>query len=115
DTLWAGAQFLPMADTTHPYVDVFVPQGELGGVHLNARAQVVVDAGPHPFTGNVEHIAQRTEFTPRHAFSDRERSQLVVRVRGRVDDPEEALHAGVPAFVTIDRSPVTPGVSAGSR
>jgi HlyD family secretion protein len=111
----AGAPVFTMADTKHPYVDVFVPQAELGGVHVNARARVVVDAGPHPFTGAVEHVAQKTEFTPRYLFSDRERGQLVVRVRVRVDDPEEALHAGVPAFVTIDRSAAAPIDSAVSR
>jgi HlyD family secretion protein len=99
----AGAPVFTMADTKHPYVDVFVPQAELGGIHVDSRARVVVDAGPHPFTGSVEYVAQKTEFTPRYLFSDRERGQLVVRVRVRVDDPEEALHAGVPAFVTIDR------------
>jgi HlyD family secretion protein len=111
----AGAPVFTMADTKHPYVDVFVPQAELGGMHVGARARVVVDAGPHPFAGAIEHVAQKTEFTPRYLFSDRERGQLVVRVRVRVDDPEEALHAGVPAFVTIDRSSAAPSESAVSR
>jgi HlyD family secretion protein len=111
----AGAPVFTMADTKHPYVDVFVPESDLAGVRVNAPARIVVDAGPHPFSGSVEHVAQRTEFTPRYLFSDRERGQLVVRVRVRVDDPEEALHAGVPAFVTIDRSAPAPGPSAVSR
>jgi HlyD family secretion protein len=110
----AGTPVFTMADTKHPYVDVFVPQGELGGVRLNAPAQVVVDAGPHPFTASVENIGHRTEFSPRYLFSDRERGQLVVRVRIRVEDPEEALHTGVPAFVTIEHS-AAPAPSVGSR
>jgi HlyD family secretion protein len=97
----AGAPVFTIADTKHPYVDVFVPEAELGAVRVNAPAEIVVDAGPHPFSASVEHIGHKTEFTPRYLFSDRERGQLVVRVRLRVDDPEEALHAGVPAFVTI--------------
>jgi hypothetical protein len=32
-------------------------------------------------------------------FSERERPNLVVRVRVRVEDHDERLHAGVPAFV----------------
>ena len=42
-----------------------------------------------------------TEFTPKFLFSPRERPNLVVRVRVRVDDPERRLHAGVPAFARI--------------
>jgi hypothetical protein len=63
--------------------------------------RVVVDASAQSFPGRVEDIGRRTEFTPRYLFSERERSQLVVRVRVRIDDPEQALHAGVPAFVTM--------------
>jgi hypothetical protein len=49
----------------------------------------------------VEDIARRTEFTPKFLFSERERPNLVVRVKIRVEDPGERLHAGVPAFVVI--------------
>lgn len=97
----AGAPVFTIADTKHPYVDVFVPEAELGAVRQGAPAQVIVDSGPHPVSAIVENIGHKTEFTPRYLFSDRERGQLVVRVRLRVADPEEALHAGVPAFVTI--------------
>jgi hypothetical protein len=58
--------------------------------------------------GTVENVARKTEFTPRYLFSDRERSNLVVRVRVRVNDPERHLHAGVPAFVSIDRGARAP-------
>jgi HlyD family secretion protein len=110
----AGAPVFTIADTKRPYVDVFVPAAELSGVRLNAAAQVVVDGGPHPFPASVEYVEHRTEFTPRYLFSDRERGQLVVRVRIRIDDAEEALHAGVPAFVTISHAEA-PVSSAGSR
>ena len=48
----------------------------------------------------VERIGYKTEFTPRYLFSEKERSNLVVRVRVRVSDPGHLLRAGVPAFVT---------------
>jgi hypothetical protein len=51
--------------------------------------------------GVVEHVSRRTEFTPRFIFSPTERANLVVRARIRVDDPQRALHAGTPAFVTM--------------
>ncbi len=99
----AGTPVLTLADTGHPYVDVFVPEGGLDGIHTGGAATIHVDATPDAFQGRVEEVGRRTEFTPRFLFSERERPALVVRVRVRVDDPAERLHAGVPAFVTIER------------
>jgi HlyD family secretion protein len=98
-----GTSLATLADTAHPYVDVFVPQGQLGGIQVGRRASLRVDASKAPFSGMVEHIAPKTEFTPRFFFSERERPNLVVRVRVRLDDPERRMHAGVPAFVTFER------------
>ncbi|HVJ14838.1 MAG TPA: HlyD family efflux transporter periplasmic adaptor subunit [Polyangiaceae bacterium] len=102
----AGSAVVTLADTAHPYVDVFVPQGKLAGITVGTSARVKVDAESESLPGKVEHVAQKTEFTPRFLFSERERPNLVVRVRVRIDDPKRRLHAGVPAFVTIaQRSP----------
>lgn len=100
-----GVPVVTLADTLHPYVDVFVPQATIAGIKVGAPAAVVVDALPVPLPGVVEDIARRTEFTPRYVFNERERGSLVIRVRIRIDDSQERLHAGVPAFVTITRSP----------
>ena len=97
----AGAPVCTVADTKHPYADVFVPQEALRDVRIGTPARIAVDASAQSFEGRVEDVGRRTEFTPRYIFSERERSQLVVRVRVRIDDKEEALHAGVPAFVTF--------------
>jgi len=99
----AGAPVVTIADTSHPFVDVFVPEGEIAGIVVGAKATVKTDALGAPLPGTVEHVARRTEFTPRFLFSDRERPNLVVRVRVRVEDPDKKLHAGVPAFVGITR------------
>ncbi len=98
----AGTPILSLADTQHPYVDVFVPQGKLEGIGLGSKAEVRVDSLGVALPGHVEHVARKAEFTPRFLFSERERPNLVIRVRVRVDDPAERLHAGVPAFVTIE-------------
>ncbi len=100
----AGAAVLTVADVDHPYADVFVPQAELGGVAVGVRASLRVDGGAAPLPGRVEHVSPTTEFTPRFVFSERERPNIVVRVRVRIDDPEHRLHAGIPAFVTLDRT-----------
>jgi HlyD family secretion protein len=99
----SGATVVTVADTKHPYVDVFVPQQKLSGLAIGVPARIRVDAEGEAFEGYIEHIAPTTEFTPRFLFSPRERPNLVVRVRVRIDDQRERLHAGVPAFATFER------------
>ena len=102
----AGVPVVSIADTTRPFAEVFVPQGELGPVRQGGRVEVRVDALGDALGGHVELIARRTEFTPRYLFSERERSSLVVRVRVRIADPGRLLHAGVPARVRfLEASP----------
>ncbi len=102
DVLAAGAAVATVADTAHPYVDVFVPQGRTEGLRVGAAATVRVDASARVYRGRVDDVGRRVEFTPRFVFSERERPLMVLRARVRVDDPEGRLHAGVPAIVTIE-------------
>ena len=103
EVVLAGAPVVTLGDVHRPYADVFVPQADLGGIDVGDVASVRVDAEAQPFAARVETIGRRTEFTPRYLFSERERTNLVVRIRVRIDDAGARLKAGVPAFVTIDR------------
>ena len=98
-----GAPVLTIAAPRRLYADVFVPQAALSGIDVGDRATVRADGIGAALSGRVEHVARRTEFTPRFLFSERERPHLVVRVRVAIEDPEQRLHAGVPTFVGIDR------------
>lgn len=99
-----GTAVLTLGEPQRPYLDVFVPQQELAGLRVLARAVVRTDGEPEPFGGAIESIAQETEFSPRFLFSEKERASLVVRVRISLEDPRERLHAGVPAFAEITRT-----------
>jgi len=96
-----GTPVATLGETRRPYVDVFVPQADLGGVRPGTAVQVRVDAVNDRFPGVVEVVGRTVEFTPRYIFSEKERPHLVVRVRIDVDDPQEKLHAGVPAFAEL--------------
>jgi HlyD family secretion protein len=98
-----GTPVITLGDTRRPYVDVFVPLGKLDGIVVGAPASLRVDGTDRVFSARVDWIARTTEFTPRFLFSERERPNLVVRVRLLVDDPEQRLHAGIPAFATIEQ------------
>lgn len=94
-----GAPIVTLADVNQPYVDIFVPQGRVHTVALGTDVEVRVDGRDTPYQGKVEHVARETEFTPKFLFSERERPNLVIRVRVRIDAPAGDLQAGVPAFV----------------
>jgi HlyD family secretion protein len=97
----AALPVVTLADTHHPYAEVFVPQAELAGIRQNTKALVRVDSLSQQLPAHVEYVSQRTEFTPRFLFSEQERPNLVIRVRVRIDDGAQRLHAGVPAFITF--------------
>ncbi|MCA9707667.1 MAG: efflux RND transporter periplasmic adaptor subunit, partial [Myxococcales bacterium] len=109
-----GTPIISMADLARPYVDVFVPEGRVDEAALGARATIHVDAVQEDFEGVVEMIGRRTEFTPKFLFSDRERPNLVLRVRIRAHDPQRRLRAGLPAFVTISAATSTREASEAS-
>ncbi|MCC6900172.1 MAG: HlyD family efflux transporter periplasmic adaptor subunit [Polyangiaceae bacterium] len=98
-----GAPVVTVGDTTHPFADVFVPIGKVDGIRVGTRGSVRVDSTAAAFPATVEHVSRTTEFTPRYLFSERERPNLVIRVRLRIEDPEQRLHAGVPAFAKLER------------
>jgi HlyD family secretion protein len=97
-----GTPIISLGDTERPYVDVFVAIAELGDIAVGKAASVQVDGSDKTYSAHVDWIARTTEFTPRYVFSDRERPNLVVRVRLVVDDPDDALHVGVPAFASVE-------------
>lgn len=103
EVVGTGSPVVTLADPTRPRADVFVPQARIDGLVIGTPASVRVDSVDAPFRGRIEWISPKTEFTPRFLFSDRERPNLVVRVRVRIEDPEGRLHAGVPAFVSFER------------
>jgi HlyD family secretion protein len=102
----AGQPVITIADTGHPYVDVFVPQGRISEISVGAPVKIWVDSLAQPLPGTIEHVARRTEFTPTYVFSLKERTHFVLRVRVRVAPPADvALAAGVPAFVAMAGAP----------
>jgi HlyD family secretion protein len=97
----AGVPVLAIADVRRPYADVFVPVPEVPRVRIGDVAALRVEGLDEDAVGVVELIHAEAEFTPRFVFSPRERPNLMVRVRLRVDDRAGRLHAGLPAYATF--------------
>lgn len=100
-----GAAVVLFAQLGAPYVDLFVPTSGLAGLQVGQQASVRPDGESRSYPARVEHISRVTEYTPRYLLSEAERATLVTRVRVRIDDKEERLHAGVPCKVSLGARP----------
>lgn len=98
-----GATLLTLADTRSVFLTVYVPETEIGRVRLGQKASVTVDSFPgRVFEGQISHIADRAEFTPRHVSTKEERVNLVFAVEVRIENADGSLKPGMPADVTLD-------------
>jgi multidrug resistance efflux pump len=91
-----------LVETDRIWVRVYVPEPELGHLQLEKEVSVSVDTFPDErFTGRVEHIASRGEFTPRNVQTREERTHQVFAVRVRLDNSAQRLRAGMAADVVV--------------
>jgi len=83
------------------WVRVFVPEPQLGLVHIGQPAAISVDTFPHKsFPGRVVEIRQQGEYTPRNIQTPEQRSDQVFGVKVRID-PAPELKAGMAANVRL--------------
>lgn len=93
-----GAALLTVADLAEVRLTVYLPETQIGRVHLDQGVQVTVDSFPgRVFEGQVTHIADRAEFTPRNVATKEERVNLVFAVEIRLPNDDGALKPGMPA------------------
>ena len=84
------------------YVRIYIPETQIGRVHLGQKAQIRLDSFPHQsFDGVVEQINQQAEFLPRNVQTIEERVHQVFGVKVRIDDPSHRVRAGMAADVTL--------------
>jgi len=102
ETALPGQPLLALADLRRPKVTLYVLERDLGGVRVGQP--VIVTSDPFPdrsFHGVVTSINPRAEFTPRNVQTQRDRLNLVVGVKVRVDNPDYALKPGMPVDATF--------------
>jgi membrane fusion protein YbhG len=93
-----AATILNVADLSNPTLTVYVPVDSIGEVQLGQAVQVAVDSFPsRTFDGEVFHISDDPEFTPRNVATKEERLNTVYAVEIRLDNSEGLLKPGMPA------------------
>lgn len=86
-------------ESSQLWVRVFVPETELGLIHVNQSVRVRVDTFPNQwFPGHIATISSRGEYTPRNVQTRAQRAEQVFGVKVLVD-PNPKLKAGMAADV----------------
>lgn len=103
ETVSAGAPVLTVMDPGDRWVRIFVREDAVGRVSLGQPAEITTDSfGDRVYRGEVSHIADEAEFTPKNVQTTEERVKLVFEVRVRVlGDEALDLKPGLPADVRL--------------
>ncbi len=86
------------------YVRIYVPETELGHIHVGDKVPIAVDSfAGRTFQGDVEHINEVGEYSPRNLQTADERADQVFGTRIGILTGNEVLRAGMAAFIKVPR------------
>ena len=86
------------------YVRIYVPETELGHIHVGDKVPISVDSFPNrTFQGDVEHINEVGEYSPRNLQTADERADQVFGTRVGIITGQDTLRAGMAAFIKVPR------------
>lgn len=102
ETLSSGAGVIVVGDPKDQWIKIFLPEGQLGQVHLGQKASVTFDGMKKSYQGHVSFIATQGEFTPRNLQSKEDRITQAFAVKVTLDNPDEYTHPGVSADVKFN-------------
>lgn len=103
EVVTAGAPLLEVVDLDRLYLQVYVPEVQIGKVRLDLPARIYTDAFPdEPFHATIRYIASKAEFTPKEVQTPDERVKLIYAVRLYLaNNPDHRLTPGLPADAII--------------
>ena len=100
DVLPANREVATLILPDRLWVRVYVPELWLGSIQLNETVRVRVDSHPgRDFSGVVEQMNRKAEFTPRNVQTVEDRIKQVFGVKVRIDNKEDQLRAGMSADI----------------
>jgi HlyD family secretion protein len=97
----AGASVATVANLNDMWIKVYIPTDDLPQVKLGQPVTFTVSGSSTGYTGTVEEIATKGEFTPKTIQTKKERTNVVYAVKIRVDNEGGVLKPGMPADVII--------------
>ena len=100
DVLPANREVATLILPERLWVRVYVPELWLGLIKLNETVRVRVDSYPgRDFSGVVEQINRKAEFTPRNVQTVEDRIKQVFGVKIHLENKEDTLRAGMSADI----------------
>jgi HlyD family secretion protein len=98
----AGTPVLTLAQLDEVWVKTYVPETQLGRIHLGQKGEVISDTYPgKSYPGSVTFISPEAEFTPKNVQTREERVKLVYRIKVTLKNPNQELKAGMPVDVIL--------------
>ncbi|MFN0012952.1 MAG: HlyD family secretion protein [Saprospiraceae bacterium] len=97
-----GKPLFKTADLSTMTLRAFVAGDQLASVQIGQSVQVAIDAGDDKqrgFSGRVQWVSPKAEFTPKIVQTKEERVNLVYAVKISVPNPDGALKIGMPGEV----------------
>lgn len=95
-----GASVYAMAIGGEVWVRSFAPEPMLGRVAPGTEVRISSDGGDS-WRGRIGYVSPVAEFTPKTVETAELRSQLVYRLRIRVENPDDKLRQGMPVTITL--------------
>lgn len=93
-----GSPVATLVDPADTWLNVYIPETDIGLVHVGQEVQVQVDSFPgRNFGAEVSEISSRAEFTPKNIQTKKERVNMVFRVKLRLLNDTGELKPGMPA------------------
>ena len=104
DILAPNATAATLIEDDQLYVRVYVPETQIGHIHLDQEVPVSVDSFPsRSFKGVVEHINAVGEYSPRNLQTADERADQVFATRIGLREGRDELRAGMAAFIHVPK------------
>ena len=97
-----AASIYSMALDDEVWVRAFAPEPLLPRLIPGSEVVLTTDGSSKPYRGNIGYVSPAAEFTPKTVETPELRTQLVYRLRIRVEDHDAAIRQGMP--VTIQSS-----------
>ena len=98
----AGAPVVSLLPPGNVKIRFYVPEPKLATLRRGAAVSVRCDGCSATIPARVAFIAPQAEYTPPVIYSRENRSKLVFLVEARPDEPNPALHPGLPVEVTVE-------------
>jgi RND family efflux transporter MFP subunit len=103
ETVAPGVPVMVIGQLDDVELVVYVPEAQYGKIYLGQEVSITVDSFPsETFKGEVVHISDQAEFTPRNIQTEEGRRATVYAVKLQVPNTEGKLKPGMPADVTFD-------------